>query len=204
MSSSAREATKSLEEATKSLYRFESSWLSSSPLRYIRTGRRLPMLLLLLVVVGCPEKGGRRVCCTHFLLPLSFKAFFVCPGRPPCMCVCVCLKQTGRPLSCILNLRACYRVRFFKTGLRVCGLSNLFENEIDSLQTVNISPQSVPWGNRSDRSSQSGLAEDWESGSSPNPLLYSKEPATGVTDRVKNQCKYYIIHGAPELRFFTR
>ncbi len=26
------------------------------------------------------------------------------------------------------------------TGLRVCGLSNLFENEIESLRTVNLSP----------------------------------------------------------------
>ncbi len=36
------------------------------------------------------------------------------------------------------------RVRFFKLGLRVCGLSNLFENDIHSLPTVNLSPQSVP------------------------------------------------------------
>ena len=37
------------------------------------------------------------------------------------------------------------RVLFFKSGLRVCGLSNLLENEIDiSLPTGNLSPQSVP------------------------------------------------------------
>ena len=31
----------------------------------------------------------------------------------------------------------------FKTRLRVCGLSNLFESETDSLQIENLSPQSV-------------------------------------------------------------
>ena len=76
------------------------------------------------------------------------------------------------------------RGRSFKTGLKVCGLSNLFKNESDSLQTENLSRQSIPWGSRSDRYSLYGLTEDWESRSSLNPLTLKDRQE----DTAKNWC----------------